>query len=896
MASKSRRIPNVNGATKGPLNSVPFVDTSKGFVSAAEKNAQSQHKALVKDVLNAVKQFVVDADKHQLDLDAKLSDIMLGRIASLLDEVREDFVKNELEEVKKEILDEISGISISNVLKNFLLSQVAELFDSDAKKEDIEELKEWMQKNLLVSKNGEKSENESGPQLEDEVVDSDEDVVEDNEKGDYKDSTPAENFFQLQSFIQSQFDQLNENLKNIPGQSGMFSKMKAIISNTVAGIAKKVTSLGKFIAKGTSSLIKGVSGVAGVLKGGAFAAIGGIAAGVVGLTKGIKGIVAGVKGLGSKIGGAIASPFKKIGGFLSGLNPFKKKDKKEEKKQKLKDKIMEKISLVIDKIWKVIEPFIDIVCHFIKIAVVSIILPISLIVAKVLLILAGLVLLAIGAYLAYKLVTAKIKQFWNYIVSGELWEDIKAGMLKTWNWLKDTGKWIGQKLLDFGKWLLKLQLRSIKFIFIDIPVWIGKKLAQFGIWIWKKLKEFGKWLYDNYIDKYIIQPLTRLIQPIANLWVEKIQPIIQPFIDSLTNLKDKIVKAFSSWDTNKSIWENLKNIGGILKNAVIEWWNNDNPFKKVYDEYVQPVIGDIVNFINTVKNAFAQWDTNKSIWENLKNIGGIILDSLSEWWENSAIKKIWDEKISPLIDQLKNYLSDLLKPLIEWYNKSDLKKGVDALIKVIKLYVVAPLKGLSRKVMAFLVQLSNMSINLPTGIQTKKYMGIPIPVGFKWTPFYPLSGIKNKLSKDTIAQAEADASKSPTELINEEMEKMQQSIDDATKVNVEPNVKPADASQIQAAAIQQVQQATQPLKQIENMQSNAQNQIQNDSKEIATEIQQKEKAQQQFDAAQSDKSDAMLCEIRALRKETQDTLKDPYVVPFPVLQNGNYNYAMMENN
>lgn len=43
-----------------------------------------------------------------------------------------------------------------------------------------------------------------------------------------------------------------------------------------------------------------------------------------------------------------------------------------------------------------------------------------------------------------------------------------------------------------------------KAIFIDFPIWIGKKLAEFGVWLWKQLKEFGKWLYDNYINKYVI--------------------------------------------------------------------------------------------------------------------------------------------------------------------------------------------------------------------------------------------------------------------------------------------------------------------------------------------------------------------------------------------------------
>lgn len=40
MASKSRRIANVNGAAVGPLRSVAVVDTSKGLAANAAKNAK----------------------------------------------------------------------------------------------------------------------------------------------------------------------------------------------------------------------------------------------------------------------------------------------------------------------------------------------------------------------------------------------------------------------------------------------------------------------------------------------------------------------------------------------------------------------------------------------------------------------------------------------------------------------------------------------------------------------------------------------------------------------------------------------------------------------------------------------------------------------------------------
>lgn len=64
MASKSRRIANVNGAAIGPLRSVAVVDTSKGLAANAVKNAKRDQQATTKDILAAIKQFVADSDQY----------------------------------------------------------------------------------------------------------------------------------------------------------------------------------------------------------------------------------------------------------------------------------------------------------------------------------------------------------------------------------------------------------------------------------------------------------------------------------------------------------------------------------------------------------------------------------------------------------------------------------------------------------------------------------------------------------------------------------------------------------------------------------------------------------------------------------------------------------------
>ena len=117
-------------------------------------------------MLNAVRASISDSDAYQLNLDSRTADVVLGRIASLLDEVKDKFVETELAEAKQEILDEIRGLSVESVLKNFLLSQIAELFDDDAKKEDIEDLKAIIAEKLNAPATEEKAENASEPEKE----------------------------------------------------------------------------------------------------------------------------------------------------------------------------------------------------------------------------------------------------------------------------------------------------------------------------------------------------------------------------------------------------------------------------------------------------------------------------------------------------------------------------------------------------------------------------------------------------------------------------------------------------------------------------------------------------------------------------------------------------------
>lgn len=315
------------------------------------------------------------------------------------------------------------------------------------------------------------------------------------------------------------------------------------------------SALGTFIGKNIGGITKGISRLTGGMAK-TLARTASLSKQIVSLP--LKGIMAGISSVGSglkKVGGLVASPFKSIGGALSKLNPFGKKSK-EDPKQKLRDKVMNAMSKIIDKLWKVVEPFIDKVAIYMAMMFVSVILPISLILAKVLLIVGAIALLGIGLYLVYKWVTKTLVP------------KLKAA----WDWI-----------CGFGKWIWGIIVDCVKYVFWGMWVDLGK-------WIWDKLCQFGNWLYDNYIKPFIIEPFKKYIwEPLKKLWNETVWPTIKPFVDSLTELKNTIFKAFDAWDSNKSVWDNLKNMTSIIKDAVMQWWET-SPFKTFYDKYLSPYI------------------------------------------------------------------------------------------------------------------------------------------------------------------------------------------------------------------------------------------------------------------------------------------------------------------
>lgn len=853
--------------TKGMPNSylkttVKKVDSSSALISQASKSASSAKKdpasasAAQKDLLLAIHQMVEDSKTQSLDLNARTCDVILDKISQWLEQVNENLTSDEdIEKVKEAIIDEINSASFSKILSAVLVSQVTSLFDDSAKREDIEELKGYI---AGLVKEGGGSEGSDGGSEQSGTTYSSKEVssTADEESGDYRDSTVAANFSTLQQFVESQVNMLNENIKSIPGGIG-FGKIGKLLGAGFTGVLSATKKLGSKIgslAKGTFSKLASVTKIigGGILKG-IGKTLSGIAGGVASIGKGIgklgSGIFKGfgkigsaVKGFGAKVGGAIAHPFKAIGGFFKN----RKKDKAEAKKEKLREKFMNFMMKAFEKLWDFLEPILSKLKIFMLIALV----PILTTAAAVIAIIAGLVAIVVGAWILWNIIKKKALQFWNYIVSGEMLDDIIAGLKKAWDWL-----------CDFGKWLWDLTIDALKYIFVDVWVDLGK-------WLWKKLCEFGNWLYNKWIYPYIVQPINdHIIKPLRELWENKIKPIVQPFIDSLTNLKNRLVSIWQKfqWDENKSFFENLKCLASIVKDAVLDWWNT-SPFKTFYETYLDPIIKSVQDLIQRIKNIWNNfnWDENKSFLENLKAFWDECWSAIKSWWEGSTIKKYWD--------MLTDWLSNIWQKVKDWWNGTSIGKWINSLQQKIE--------NLKQK-------LSKVFVHIPGWGGGKNIYPFAPAVG---KPFI----IDAKDDKEAMAKKR-----------DEEIADLKQKIASGKKrnwltgTNYEKELARLEAQkkaeQQESLAQQQVQNAMQPVNNINNMNSNTNVELQKAGEEMSTKAAAAEQATQDYRQQQSIIGSQSLAELHDMREEMRKGFKDPAVVPMPIPYGPQRNAAMMEH-
>ena len=137
-----QKIANINGSATSLLKGVKQVDSVPALASKAVAKAPSAHQKLVAAILEVIEASARDQAQNEIALDSRLADVILMRIASLLEVFKKDLVDSDLTLIKDEVLDKIESQSeafISKVVKEYLAKQLVNLFDEPATKDDNNE-------------------------------------------------------------------------------------------------------------------------------------------------------------------------------------------------------------------------------------------------------------------------------------------------------------------------------------------------------------------------------------------------------------------------------------------------------------------------------------------------------------------------------------------------------------------------------------------------------------------------------------------------------------------------------------------------------------------------------------------------------------------------------------
>ncbi len=865
-----QKTANINGSAMSHLKAVPQVDSASGLVSKALAKVPAQQQKLVEAALQVVLATAHDSAQNQILLDSKLADVILMRIASLLETFKTSLVDEDLQAAKDEIISKIEGMSeefISKLIKEYLAKQLVNLFDSPATKDDIEELKAYLEEVSASTKLNSESQQASAQIVPENAAKSEEDEAlsqdeeEDAEEGQYLDSTPAKNFFVLQTYIGQQFEQLN-----------------ATIS--------RMTS-----AKMSPSAVRGNN--------------------------------------------KMMKMFEKIGGV---------------------------VQKVVGILKKVIEPAISFVTGLIK---KYIIIPILAIAIKIGIIIAAITLIAIGIVLAVKWIKDKIVQFVKYVMSGQMWKDIKEKLLGAWEWLKDFGKFIWDKTVE-----------ALKFIFVDIWVELGK-------WIWQQLTDFWNWCYDNFIGPYLVEPLKKAWAFLKGLWTETIYPKIKPFVESAKALIDKLKNLGGAikqaildwWNGDSSLGDTLKNIGSMVGGVIKDWWET-SPFNAFYQKHLKPFVDSAANLFKRLANlgGFIKqaildwWNGDSSLGDTLKNIGTTVWNAIKEWWDTSIFKKYWEKAkmylsnlLQPLrdwwneswlgktfqaawtslketwdsfkqawdsfsiIDSLKNIGTTIKDGLVAWYEQSSIKQWIDKVAdfgqtiaesfnkwyeqsslktiidkikELLDVYVIAPLNGIRRKIAAFVAKLANEFV---IKVPSMNFNGSAAPWNWKidWNEFRPFDFATKGWTPEQKQQAAQDADKSAADLIQEEMTKMEELIA-KSKPQVVQNSEENTQTTIQNSqevAQQVVNNQMQPIQEMEQAKAEQRTQADESFASVAKAKELEQQHQREQDIYRDTQSQEMFQFIRDMRYEMNSGFAKPNVIPAPVMitNNAGPNPAAVEN-
>ena len=149
----SKRIANTNGSQNSLLNTAK-PDTPKMVVSGLDE----KQKVFVKNILDNIFQSYVTRDDYINHIESISINATLGRIASLLDEVKNDFTSNELEQIKTNIVESVK-LALEDKVRNNDVIDIQNLTNvivqniSEIQQNKLDELKTSIASFITAAKN-----------------------------------------------------------------------------------------------------------------------------------------------------------------------------------------------------------------------------------------------------------------------------------------------------------------------------------------------------------------------------------------------------------------------------------------------------------------------------------------------------------------------------------------------------------------------------------------------------------------------------------------------------------------------------------------------------------------------------------------------------------------------
>ena len=355
--------------------------------------------------------------------------------------------------------------------------------------------------------------------------------------------------------------------------------------------------------------------------------------------------------------------------------------------------------------------------------------------------------------------------------------------------------------------VLKSAKRIVNKLMTHILAWLLVNVVLLGIIFALILKFIAKPLMDilkpimDFIDNIVGKILT-FLEPVRDFLIRILEPIFKAignvfvaFFNGIASIADALGKAIGKLvigiadfmvDTLLPfLRDHLLPVLAVVLDIVKEFFTAIKP-------WIKPLVDTVLGILQTLLEAIEPWikplvdvilSTLVAVMDILKRliieVGEILIDIAKII--HAPIKIIADffdgfgtnaKKIGEKVSEIALEIADIVLEIVK-----ELKPYLIDIINTIRLYVIAPLNGLKRWITSQLIQFKNTFWVPKIGFEWGSKFGISFPSGLKLTKYYVFLKSESEWNKDAPnAIADPDASKPISELVSDEMSKMQDKI------------------------------------------------------------------------------------------------------------------------